>query len=112
MNLNLLMVILGDAAPPAGQPNSPGLLLFGYVAIFIVMFYFLAIRPQSKKAKEHSALLKTIKQNDKITTSAGIVGVVVTVREETLVIRSEDTKMEILKSAVAAVVPAKASSES
>jgi preprotein translocase subunit YajC len=111
MNLNLLTVILGDAAPPAGQTNSPGLLMIGYVIILIAMFYFAAIRPQSKRAKEQASMLKTLKQNDRVTTTAGIVGTIVTVREDTLVIRSEDTKLEILKSAVAGVVPAKTATE-
>ena len=109
------MVILGQAGTPTGtQPNPTGQMVqtLGLFANMGVMFYFALIRPQSKRAKEHAALLKTIKQNDQVTTSGGIVGVVVSVKEDTVVIRSADTKIEVLKSAVSAVAASKSSTES
>jgi preprotein translocase subunit YajC len=71
--------------------------------LMIVVFYFILIRPQQKKAKEHQELLKQVKGGDKILTSSGIVGTVVTVKERTVSIRSADTKLEILKSAISEV---------
>ena len=68
--------------------------------LLIVVFYFLLIRPQQKKAKDHANLLKTIRRGDKIITSAGIVATVVSVQEKTVAVRSADTKLEILKSAI------------
>jgi preprotein translocase subunit YajC len=69
-----------------------------------VVFYFVLIRPQQKKAKEHQNLMQSIKPGDKVVTSSGIIGKVLTVREKTVTIRSEDTKLEITKSAVADIV--------
>jgi preprotein translocase subunit YajC len=112
MNLNVMTVFLGDAAPPAGQPNSPGWLLIGYVVIFGLMFYFAIMRPQSKRTKDQANLLKTIRPNDQVTTTGGIVGTVVSVKDETLIIRSADTKLEVVKSSIGTVVPFKGSSES
>ena len=66
----------------------------------IVIFYILMIRPQNKKAKEHATLLKTIKAGDKVTTSSGIVGIVVAVKDRTVSMRSAETKLEVLKSAI------------
>ncbi len=77
--------------------------MIGMLVIMVVMFYFVLIRPQSKKAKEHAQMLKTVRPGDKIVTSGGIVGVVVTVKEKTLSIRSMDTKMEVTKAAVAEI---------
>ena len=57
-------------------------------------------RPQQRKAKEHDSLMKTLRSGDKIVTSSGIVGIVVSVKDKTVAIRSADTKLEILKSAV------------
>jgi preprotein translocase subunit YajC len=110
MNLTLNTVVLGQAAPAAGQNGSP-LLLIGWVAILFVMLYFSMFRPQAKRAKEQAAMLKTIRPNDQVTTSGGIVGVVVSVKDETLIIRSADTKLEVIKSSVSAVVPFKGPSE-
>jgi preprotein translocase subunit YajC len=67
------------------------------------MFYFLLIRPQQKKAKEHTEMLKTVKAGDKIVTSGGVVAVVITVKDKTLNVRSGDAKFEITKSAVAEI---------
>jgi len=90
------------APPPGTQPNPAGqtLQMLGMVVFFIVVMYFIMIRPQQKKAKEHDRLLKSLKPKDKIVTSGGVVGIVVSVGERSVTIRSADTKLEVLKSAV------------
>src|SRR5690349_18484190 len=90
-------------APPSGSaPNPTGQLiqLVGSFAIIGIMFYFVLIRPQQRKAQEQATLLQALKPGDKILTSSGIVGIVVSVKDKTLAIRSADTKLEVLKSAV------------
>ena len=95
-------------AAPSGQPADPappGLeqLLKGPLPMLLcmgVVFYFILIRPQQKKAKDHDQLLKTLKPKDKVVTSGGVLGIVVSVQEKTITIRSADTKLEVLKSAV------------
>ncbi len=90
------------APPPGTQPNPAGqtLQMLGMVVFFIVVMYFIMIRPQQKKAREHDQLLKSLKPKDKIVTSGGVVGIVVSVGERSVTIRSADTKLEVLKSAV------------
>jgi preprotein translocase subunit YajC len=73
------------------------------IAIMFVMLYFVLLRPQQKKAKQQENMLKTIKSGDKIVTNGGIVGVVISVKEKTLTIRSADAKFEITKGAVAEI---------
>lgn len=85
----------GGGAPPwAGM--VPLLLIF-------VVFYFILIRPQQKKAKEHAQMLKTVRPGDKIVTSGGVIGVVITVKEKSLNVRSADAKFELAKSAIAEI---------
>ena len=74
--------------------------MLGMMAIMGFMFYFVLIRPQQKKAKEHAALLKTVKSGDKVVTSSGIIGTVVTVKDQIVSIRSSDSKLEVLISSV------------
>ena len=91
-------------APPAGQGFEQ--LLKGplpMLVLMVVVFYFILIRPQQKKTKEHEQLLKTLKPKDKVVTSGGVMGIVVSVQEKTVTIRSADTKLEVLKSAVAEI---------
>ncbi len=101
------------APPPGTQPNPTGSMsqMLGMVVFFIVVMYFIMIRPQQKKAREHDQLLKSLKPKDKIVTSGGVVGIVVSVGERSVTIRSADTKLEVLKSAVTEITE-RSSSES
>ena len=74
------------------------------VILLFVVFYFILLRPQQKKAKEHASMLKTVKSGDKIVTSGGVVATVITVKEKTLNVRSADAKLEITKSAIAEII--------
>ena len=92
-------------APPAqqGQQQAPFWTSLVPLGLLVVVFYFILIRPQQKKAKDHAELLKAVRAGDKIVTTSGIVGVVVTVKEKTLSIRSADAKFEITKSAISEI---------
>lgn len=98
MNLSTLNLFLAQAAQP--DPKAQMVSTIGMFAIMGVMFYFVLIRPQQKRAKQLAAMIKAVKKGDRIVTSSGILGIVLTVKDHTVVIRSEETKLEILKSTV------------
>jgi preprotein translocase subunit YajC len=102
MEVNIGSLLLAMAPPPGTQPDPKGemIKLIGMLGLMAVMFYFVAMRPQQKRAREHAALLKAVKPGDKITTSGGILGVVLSVKEKTVTIRSSDAKLEITKAAI------------
>ena len=107
MDLNSTAVILA-LAPPAqpgtqANPTAQTLQFVLMMGVMVVMFYFVLIRPQQKKAKEHAELLKGVKAGDRIATSSGIVGIVLSVKEKTVTLRSADAKLEINKSAIAEI---------
>src|SRR5436190_11700616 len=107
MDLHNLSVLLAMGTPPqSGTPANPQadlIRMIGTFAIFGAIFYFVLIRPQQKRAKQQTEMLKSVKAGDRILTTGGIIGVVVTVKEKSITLRSADTKMEITKSAVAEV---------
>lgn len=106
MSLNGLNIFLAQAAgATTTQANPTGQMVqtIGMMVIFGVIFYVLMIRPQSKKAKEHAAMLKTMKPGDKVVTSGGVLGIIVSVKDKTVSIRSADAKLEVLKSAVSEI---------
>lgn len=87
----------------SGQSSAPAWVNLVPMALLILVFYLVLIRPQSKKAKEHAAMLKTIRRGDEVVTSGGVVGEVVTVKERTVVVRSMDAKFEVNKSAISEI---------
>lgn len=109
MNLSAAVSLLALMPPASGQgeaPNQTGQMvqMLGMMAIFGFMFYFVLIRPQQKKQKEHARLLETLKTGDKVVTSSGILGVVVGIKDKQVSIRSADSKLEIQKQAISEVL--------
>ena len=86
---------------PQQTVANPLVQLFPLVLIFIV-FYFLLIRPQKQKEKEHQKMLAGVNKNDEIVTLGGIHGTVVSVKDKTVTLRIDDNvKMEIEKNSIA-----------
>lgn len=85
------------------MPNDPIIgLILPFAAIFLI-FYFLVLRPQSKKRKETKVYLESLKKGDKVVTIGGIHGVITAIREDsgTLTLKvDDDTKIEFDKAAV------------
>lgn len=88
-------------ASPEGGGAGSGLFL---MVSFILIFYFLLIRPQRKQQKAHQEMVKNLKRGDDIITVGGIVGRVVRVDDELITVKSGDTKLEIDRSKVGKVL--------
>jgi preprotein translocase subunit YajC len=100
MNVSTLLAMGAPSQP--GQQQSPLVGIVPMVLLFVI-FYFVLIRPQQKKAKQQSEMLKTVKSGDKIVTSSGIIATVITVKDDSVSIRSADAKFEITKGAIAEI---------
>ena len=84
-------------------PNA-GILNFIPLIFIFIVFYFLIIRPQQKKQKEHQGMVANLKKNDEIVTTGGLLGTIVNIKEKTFVVRvDENTKVEIEKNSIAHV---------
>jgi len=102
--IDTILAMAPSARPgTAPDPRAQTIQMIGTFVLFGVIFYFLMIRPQQKKAKEHARMLKAVRPGDKILTNGGVLGVVLTVKEKTLTLRSADAKLEITKSAIAEI---------
>ena len=87
-----------------GNPGGSWVMIVMLVLMFAV-FYFFGIRPQKKQEKEATAMRNALSVGDEVTTIGGIIGKIVSIKEETCVIETthERTKIRILKSAVSRV---------
>src|ERR1700749_622312 len=102
----MISTILFLAQQQAGQAQSGGLWymqLLPFAFIFII-FYFLLIRPQQKRQKEHQNLLSNLKTGDKVVTSSGIHGLIANVKDTTFLVKiADNVKIEVDKNAIASV---------
>lgn len=84
------------------SPISSIVMLVGFVAIF----YFMLIRPQQKRAKEHKNLLADIAKGDEISLAGGMLGRVTKVTDEFLVLEiANEVSIKVQKAAITAVLP-------
>ncbi|MBQ8433067.1 MAG: preprotein translocase subunit YajC [Clostridia bacterium] len=92
-------------AEGAAADTGSSLMMIGLLVVMFVAFYFFGIRPQKKQEKEVNAMRNALTVGDEITTIGGIIGKIVSIKEETCVIETthERTKIRILKSAVSRV---------
>jgi preprotein translocase subunit YajC len=106
MNLLNAAPILAMGPPPAqsGQSSAPAWINMVPLLLLVVVFYFILIRPQQKKARDHAELLKSIHRGDEVLTSGGILGEIVTVKDKSVIVRSNDAKFELAKSAITEIV--------
>ena len=87
----------GEGGQPAGGGTSMFIML---IAIFAI-FYFLMIRPESKRRKERKSMIDALQRGDKVTTIGGLYGEVQDVHEDRVVLKiAENLKVEVAKSAV------------
>ncbi len=88
-----------------GQGQAGGIAGFLPIIILFVIFYFLLIRPQQKKAKEHKAMITNLKKGVRIITSGGIYGTIISIDDTTIGLEiAEKVKIKITRGNVAAVV--------
>ncbi|MCF8104669.1 MAG: preprotein translocase subunit YajC [Desulfohalobiaceae bacterium] len=74
---------MGQPAGGAGGQGNP-LVAFMPLIILFVIFYFLLIRPQQKKAKEHKAMLGNLKKGDKVITGGGLYGRITAINDDVI----------------------------
>ncbi|MBM3307811.1 MAG: preprotein translocase subunit YajC [Candidatus Eisenbacteria bacterium] len=92
---------MGTTGAPSGQTagGGPGM-LFMLVAIFAI-FYFLMIRPESKRRKERQQMIDSLQRGDKVVTVGGLYGEIQDVHDDKVVLRvAENVKVEVAKSAI------------
>nr|WP_295081741.1 preprotein translocase subunit YajC [uncultured Roseateles sp.] len=94
-----------QAAPAAGGAESSLLSMLPLVLMFVVL-YFVMIRPQMKRQKEHKAMIEAIVKGDEVVTSGGLLGKVSKVGESFLSLEvSSGVELQVQRSAVVQVLP-------
>lgn len=96
-------------APQGGEGGGGGLMstLIMFGAIFLI-FYFMIIRPQQKRAKERDKMLSNLEKGDKVVTNGGIHGIIAGLEDKTALLQvSDNVKLKIERSAITTVLSKK-----
>ncbi|MGO8759680.1 MAG: preprotein translocase subunit YajC [Terracidiphilus sp.] len=103
---------LWAAAPATG--SGGGIFALLPILLFIPLLYLMMIRPQQKRQKQWQEMLTNIKSGDKITTAGGIRGVILSIKDDAIIIRvpPDNLKIEVAKNAIASVITQEDSSKS
>jgi preprotein translocase subunit YajC len=100
-------VLIGNAYAQAAAPAAGGgmEMTLMFVLIFVV-FYFLMIRPQVKRAKEHKKMLEALQKGDEVVTAGGSLGRVVKITDAYITLEiAENVNVHVQKPAVQTVLP-------
>jgi preprotein translocase subunit YajC len=100
------MFISNAYAEAAAPAQAGGIMEFLPLIALVAVFYFLVLRPQSKRAKEHKAMMEALQRGDEIVTMGGQVGIVSKIHEDYVAMQlAENVDVLVQKSAVQVVLP-------
>ncbi|MET1253548.1 preprotein translocase subunit YajC [Aliikangiella sp. GXAS 311] len=92
------------AAPPGGAASGYSTIIM--MLLFGVVFYFLLIRPQSKRAKDHKNMLESLQKGDEVVTNGGILGKINKITDNFVVLNvAQGVEMKFQKHAISATLP-------
>ena len=98
-----------QGSPEGGGGFQPFILIF----VIFFIFYIILILPQSRKMKQAQKMRSDLKENDRVVTSGGIVGVITKTKEKSVVIKTaNNTTLEILRSSISSNLTEEAKKES
>lgn len=104
--INIMALMAESAADGDGQPTSTLASILSLVlplAVMVLIFWFFILRPEKKRNKEMQDMLSNIQVADKVVTTGGIIGRVLSVNDDTVLIEtgSDRTKIRVVKTAIA-----------
>jgi preprotein translocase subunit YajC len=95
------------ATATTAPSTSQGIIsMLPMIAILILFMYFMVIRPQSKRTKEHKKLMDSLQKGDEVITIGGILGKIEKITDDLIVLNiAENTNITVQKSSISNVVP-------
>ena len=101
--MNITMLLSEAVSADAAATGASLISLIVPIVLMVVIFYFMIIRPEKKRNQEMQNMLNNIQVADEVITNGGIIGRVVSVKEDTILIEtgSDRTKIRVLKTAIA-----------
>ncbi len=94
------------AQEAAAAGGEPGMINFAFLIVLFLIFYFLLLRPQIKRAKEHKKMTEALSKNDEVITTGGIAGKVIKIDESFATVKiAEGVEVQVQRSSIGSLLP-------
>ncbi len=101
-----MLDFLISPAMAAGEQGAPGIMDFAFPVILLALFYFMLIRPQSKRAKAHRELVAALAIGDEIVTDGGMMGKIIGIGENSVAVEfAENMIVKMRRESISSVMP-------
>jgi len=99
-------LLISPAYAQAGAPAGDGFMNIGMLVLMLVVFWFILIRPQMKRAKDHKALISMLEKGNEVVTAGGVVGKITKVADAYVTLEiADNTEIVVQKQAVQTLLP-------
>ena len=100
------MFLISDAMAEGAQAPGGGYEIFIMIGIFFVIMYFMIIRPQQKRQKDHQKLISSLSKGDEVVTSGGMMGKILKIGDNSIQVEiSEGVAIKLQKNSISSVLP-------
>jgi len=100
------MFLISDALAEGGAAPGGGYEMIIMIVMFFAIMYFMIIRPQQKRAKDHQKLITSLSKGDEVVTSGGMLGKILKVGENSIQVEiSEGVAIKLQKNSISSVLP-------
>lgn len=104
--MNLLDFLIAPAYAQAAPAAQSPLSMFAFPVILLLIMYFLMIRPQMKRAKEHKSMVEALAKGDEVVTQGGVAGRIVKVSDNFITVElAPNVEVAVQRQAVSTVLP-------
>ncbi len=100
------MNIINNAYAQSPGPADGGMSMLIMVALFFIIMYFMIIRPQNKRAKEHNKLVESLSSGTEVLVSNGIMGKIIKIKDDIIELEvSSGVNIKVRKNSITTVLP-------
>jgi preprotein translocase subunit YajC len=102
----MLDFLISPANAAGEAAASPGMMDFAFPVVLLVLFYFMLIRPQQKKAKEHRTMQEALAKGDEVVTDGGLMGKIVSITDNAISVQlAENIEVKVRRESINSVLP-------
>ena len=100
------MNIISNAYAQSSSPSDGGMSMLIMVGIFFIIMYFMIIRPQNKRVKEHNKLIESLSNGTEVVVSNGIMGKIIKMKDDVIELEvSQGINIKVRKNSITTVLP-------